>query len=225
MAPLNLIHNLMPNVPLKNAVQETLSRAFPKASINMLISSALKLAYQDAGMYQSMPQYAKYVNKLSQSILGPNKYLGINFSANSNKLNVWDGTQPVSTGDISYLDLIGQPTWIDMFQVNIKVVLRAGLQIGSHLTLPPTLMTTGAGSFAPNVPEQKKNLAFSGDFIVTRVLHIGDFRNPDGSSWCTNYEATFQGATTGANPVTSAVDSSQGQPNITVKTIGGTVSR
>jgi hypothetical protein len=40
------------------------------AQLNIKISQGLKLAYQDAGMYQSMAQYAVYIKKLSHSILG-----------------------------------------------------------------------------------------------------------------------------------------------------------
>lgn len=195
-APLNLIHNLMPNMPLSSAIQETLSRAFPQANINMLINNALKLPYQDAGMYQSAEQYAQYINNLSNSILGTNKYPGVQMSAFSSTINVWDGTNPVTTGVIAYADLIGQPTWVNIMQVHAKTVLRSDLRVGSFVTLPNTIMGLQQDSNVPlntgQAAPQRTNLSFPGNFVVTRILHIGDFRNPDGSSWCTNFELTPQ---------------------------------
>ena len=132
-------------------------------------------------------------------------------------MNVWDGSKPVSTSEISYLDLIGQPTWIAIKTVNVKTVLRSGIVVGSHFKIPPTLMTTSADSFSPMYAEQKKNLAFTGDFICRRVLHVGDFRNPDGANWCTNYEGINQGETTGAPVEPPPPTPPQGQPNITVR--------
>src|SRR5262245_7571869 len=76
-APINLIHNMMPNMPMSAAIQDTLSKAFPQANVNVAISSALKLGYQDAGMYQNMEQYAGFIQKLSQSILGIKNYVGV----------------------------------------------------------------------------------------------------------------------------------------------------
>jgi hypothetical protein len=68
--PLNFIHNMMPNMPLSSAIQETLGKVFPNADLKVLISSALKLGYQDSGMYQNLTQYASYIKKLSHSIMG-----------------------------------------------------------------------------------------------------------------------------------------------------------
>jgi hypothetical protein len=219
-APLNLIHNLQKNVQLKSAVQETLSRVFPNAKLNILISSALKLGYQDAGIYQSLPQYVGYLNKLSQSILGPKNYLGIHVSSFSNTLNVWDGTTAISKSEIDYLDLIGHPTWIDPNTISVKVVLRANLNVGSQATIPQTLMNVTSDAIIPYTPTQKTNLPFSGTFTVTKVLHIGDYRNPDGANWCTNYEMVSVGATSGATPTENAVASSNQSPTVVTPSTG-----
>jgi hypothetical protein len=210
VSPLNIIHNMMPNIPLSSAMQETLSKAFPQASINTLISSGLKLPYQDAGVHQSVEQYIGYINKISHSILGTKNYLGVNISSFSKTINVWDGTSPVSEGEITFLDLIGQPTWIGVNMVSVKTVLRCDLRVGSRVTIPQTLMGVQSDAILPMAPAsaQRTNLSFTGTFIVRRVLYIGDFRNPDGASWSTNYELILQGATVGQNDASSAVDQS-----------------
>jgi hypothetical protein len=80
-SPLNLIHNMMPNMSLSSAVSETLGRAFPQGDANIGISDKIKLGFQDAGMYGNMNQYANYVQKLSQSVMGIKDYPGVNMSS------------------------------------------------------------------------------------------------------------------------------------------------
>jgi hypothetical protein len=108
----------------------------------------------------------------------------------NNTINVWDATQPDTAGSINPWDLIGQPTWIDIIKINVKTVLRADIHVSQTFTLPAgTLIGMTSDAVIPMTPEQKTSLSFSGLFFVTKILHIGDFRNPDGASWCTNYEA------------------------------------
>jgi hypothetical protein len=178
-------------------------------------------------MHQSIDQYAGYINKISQSIMGTNRYPGVNISSFSNTINVWDGTYPVSSGDISYLDLIGQPTWLNINTVSIKIVLRGGLHIGGTVTLPQTLVGFGgADSQVGGVPDQRSHISLPGSYLIVKVLHIGDFRNPDGASWSTNLEVLTQGSIP-AQPSTESTTLPQneepffpGTKNITVKPIG-----
>jgi hypothetical protein len=93
--PLNLIHNMMPNMPLSAAIQQTLKTAFPGAKINMSISPGMLLPTQDAGMYQSLTQYAAYINQLSQSILKIPGYTGIQMSSHGTSLDIWDIFSPL----------------------------------------------------------------------------------------------------------------------------------
>jgi hypothetical protein len=196
-APLNLIHNMMPGMDLSGAIQDTLSKAFPQANINVLISQGIKMGYQDAGMYQSVEQYADYIQKLSQSALGSKGYQGVQLTSYNNTLTALDFTKPVSNGEINYLDLIGQPTWLDVQTISVKVVLRGGLHVGSYVTLPQTLVNfAGADAMIPgNAPDQRTHISLPGVYKVAKILHIGDFRNPDGASWSTNYELLTSGAT------------------------------
>jgi hypothetical protein len=192
--PMNLVHNLQPNQWLGSAIQETMSRAFPHSKLNLQISPNLKLGNQDAGVYQNMEQYAHYIQKLSNSILGTSNYLGIRFTSHDNTNDVWDGTVPLGSGVISYLDLVGQPTWIDPTTISVKCVMRSDLHNGMQLTLPPgILVTLNEGSQIPGASVQRTNIAVTGSFTILKVMHIGDFRNPDGGGWTTNYEAIIPG--------------------------------
>jgi len=192
--PLNLIHNLLPNMPMSDAIQQTLSKAFPKANLNINISPQLKLPYQDAGAYQNIPQYASYLKKISQSIMGSSNYHGIQISSHGNTLDVWD--HPIGEGHIQFGDLIGQPTWIDFQRIHVKTILRSDIRVGMNIDIPQgILMQMGPDSIMPFSSTQRSNISIPGTFIVEKVLHIGAFRNPDGNYWCTNIEASASQAT------------------------------
>ena len=205
-APLNLIHNLMPNMSLRSAIQQTLSKAFPQGKVNMLISGALKLPYQDAGMYQNMPQYANYIKNLSHSLLGTKGYQGVNMTSHDNTINVWDGTQASGIVNIDFLDLIGQPTWLSLQKIQIKCIMRGDIHPPNRVTLPPGILATltpdaiiGATS-----SQQRTNLTLSGSGIVAKAVHIGDFRNPDGVGWSSTYDVIWDDGS--AAPQTDASD-------------------
>jgi hypothetical protein len=205
-APLNIIHNMGGGGGggggLSSAISQTLSIAFPQGAANVAISPGLQLGYQDAGFYQNLQQYTQYISSLSQSILGIKDYIGVQFSAKDNTINVWDGTTPVGEGQIAAIDLIGQPTWIDINKITIKTMLRGDITCGMVVTLPPTLIGLSPQAIIPGAaaPEQKTNTSFSGSFLVWRILHIGDFRNPDGVGWSSNFECIFLGAVSATSP-------------------------
>jgi hypothetical protein len=205
-APLNIIHNIGGGGGggggLSSAIQQTLSIAFPRGNANVAISPGLQLGYQDAGFYQNLQQYAQYINSLSQSILGIKNYIGVQFSAKDNTINVWDGTTPVGEGQIAAIDLIGQPTWIDINMISIKTILRGDITCGMVVTLPQTLISLTPQAIIQGGPasEQKTNTSFHGAFLVRRILHIGDFRNPDGVGWSSNFECYFLGEVSATSP-------------------------
>jgi hypothetical protein len=220
-APINFMHNMQPGQPLGSAIQETLQRAFPAASIRVAISPNLVQSHQDSGTYSNFRQYAKAMEDLSHSILGPESsgYYGAQFSTKANYVDVWDFSQPIErTVTIDPLDLIGQPTWIDIAKINIKTVLRGDIMSSQELILPPNLLTTiGGGSTvhlsAGPLPLQRARVGISGKFYVTKVRHVGDFRNPDGVGWSTDIECIWQSAASGQNQATKQNQSSSAVQN------------
>jgi hypothetical protein len=203
--PLNLIHNLLPNMPLSGAIQQTLSKALSGVPLRIAIHPSLKLAYQDAGMYQNMTQYIGYLNKLSQSILGATQgdknYLGVAASSKGLSLDIWDGTKAFGTTDVTAGDLIGQPTWVGRYLVQVKVVMRNDIDINTDVTLPATIYNVGPeGNLPFATSAQISNITIPTTIRVQHVRHIGDFRNPDGNSWCTIIEGNPVGGLISLTP-------------------------
>jgi hypothetical protein len=193
--PLNLVHNLMPNMPLSTAIQQTLNTAFPGLKLSMSISPNLKLPSQDAGIFQSMTQYAAQIKQLSQSILGTaNNYSGVKMVTNGQILKVFDTASPPINGErqIQFADLVGQPTWSGINEINITCVMRCDVQIGDVVTLPPGLLT-GVGMNAGYSGALAGAISFQGSFDVTQVRHVGNFRDPNGNAWVTVITATVRG--------------------------------
>lgn len=197
--PANLVHNLLPNMPLSTAIQQTLTTAFPGVNVKMNISSALKLAYQDGGVYQNLTQYASYIKSLSASLLnGVNSGLakqGVDIIPHGNDAIVTDWVQPTATVMLDYTDLIGQPTWTNAVTVQFSSVLRADLYPTVAVSFPQTLfgvtLTTAAIDnpsdpafpFSGQLTSNQNPLIFNGTIQLQSVRHVGDSRSPDGSQW------------------------------------------
>jgi hypothetical protein len=199
--PVNLTYNLQPNTLLSSAIQQTLQKAYPNATIQINISPSLKLGYQDAGVYQNLMQFATYMRQLSFSIMGTTNYSGIRMWTQGSTIHVGDGTQQNSSGAIAlnYQDLIGQPTWIDVDIIQIKTVMRSDLVIGKQVTLPQGIPVTSTSQAALPLSStalsyaQSFPLTFTGTFLIQdTVKHIGDSRHPDGAQWCTIIECAGQ---------------------------------
>jgi hypothetical protein len=225
--PKNIVHNMAPNTPLSQAIKSTLSTAFPGKKINVNISDRLKLAYQDAGFYQSLGQYSSYMRQLSLDIInGPQKanqtnpqsnYKGISIVPDGDTINVSDDTKSSTNIKISYIDLVGQPTWIAHNTISIKVVNRADIKPTNHVTLPPTLVTTtGAGAFtaanggAGDVGTGAGPVSFQGDFLISQVRHVGNFRQPSGDAWVTILTGVSQESDQAGSGTTGGSKGTQG---------------
>ena len=223
----NIVHNMPSGTPLSTAIKNALSVAFPGASLNINISPKLVLNYPDWGFHQSLEQYGNYLKALSHSILGtPNTsgYAGVAVAVQGNNIKVHDGTVKGSAIAIKYEDLIGQPTWIDLNTVQVTTVLRGDISpTGSggttQITLPQTLTTMteqGASASLANGGFTGLNgnlLTFQGTWDVQSVRHIGRFRDPDWSAWCSIIEAIQSNSSSGAGGVAAptTVESTGGQ--------------
>lgn len=186
--PANVIHNWPQNTPLSSSIQNTLSRAFPQYTPQINISPNLKLNYNDWGFYETIGQYATYIQNISRTIMGGVKnYLGVRMAAQGSKIVVFDGTQSSGAKQISYTDLIGQPVWTGINTIQFKCVMRGDININDMVTMPPTLATLTASS-GTAVGGAASNL-IQGTFRVMQIRHTGNFRQPDWPSWCSTFDA------------------------------------
>jgi hypothetical protein len=182
--PANIVHNWQQGQPLSAALQSTLATAFPGFTPKVSISSKLVLPFTDTGFYPTIEAFAGYIRQISQKIMGNTTYPGVQIFTQGKNVVATDGTQKTTAKQIAFQDLIGQPTWLGFNIVSVKTAMRADIGVGDTVTLPQTLATVSAQS----APQFRQGSGFQGSFFVRQVRHLGNFRQPDGNSWCTVFE-------------------------------------
>ena len=114
------------------------------------------------------------------------------YPASNNQFNVQDWNEPGAAAqtakkNVSYQDLIGQPTWIDAPTISFKTVMRADINVGDYIKLPNTVATSTPQSVIGTPLRNRPT--FQGLFQVQIVRHLGNFRQPDAASWVTVFNA------------------------------------
>lgn len=180
--PKNFSFNWIKGQPLSEAIQSTLSVALPDFKLNINISNNLVLSNTQPGFYQSLPQFATYIKQISQGIMiGNSTYQGIKMIIGNGAINIFDGTSQTSPKEIIFSDIIGQPVWLNLSQIQLRVVMRADLSVSDFISLPPIIGQTTPNSFA-NV---KNQTVFQGIFQIQSIRHVGNSRALSGSDWVT----------------------------------------
>lgn len=170
---------------LSVAIENTLRVAFPTYEREINISPNLKLPSDQPGFYGTMLQFARFVNEISRSIVQGNDYRGVQILLKEKKFIVLDGTRKTAPRPIEYTDMIGQITWLSSASVSITTVMRADLQSGDYVNLPPFLGITVPQSFS----QARISESFKGVWQITSVRHTGRFRFPSATSWVSVIEA------------------------------------
>ncbi|GAB0119908.1 hypothetical protein [Acidisoma sp. 7E03] len=201
--PGNLMLTCRAGQTLSNALQQTLSTAYPNYQINIQISDQVKWGHDVIGPYTTLEGLATGVYNITHGMLGSG-YAGVSISVENNTINVFDGTVPSQKViQLAYTDFIGQPTWIDQNTMQLFCAMRADLPLGAIIKMPigtnmapgltnaPGFVTTTANS-APN--ELNYPLTFQGQFQVNQIRQIGHLRDPSAEGWqtvvtCTPWKA------------------------------------
>jgi hypothetical protein len=201
----NLVHNQPAQQPMSTAIQNAIQTAFQGFTANVKISPNLVRPNDERGFYQSLGQYATFLNQASHDIIKTAGYLGVQVSVQGNTINVFDGTQgQTGAKTINPQDLIGQPIWTNVKTCQFMTVMRGDINVGDTITLPTSLaaLTTNA---APAAPGGTNTNIVQGSFLIQNVRHVGNFRQRDWSSWCTIFDgiqgASSGGGTSGGTPL------------------------
>ncbi len=193
--PANFVVSWQAGTPLPSAIAQTLKTALPNLKQTIQIGSNLVLSYDEKGVYQSLKQFAPYVNAVTKSLTPGGK--GVHIATKGDAVLVWDGSvQPAANAvkQIQFQDMLGQPTWIDPQTIMVKLVLRGDLELCDVISIPPSIATTSAASY---LRFQDKS-SFTGRFVISQLHHWGNFRTPEASAWNTTVWAFSQPA--GAAP-------------------------
>lgn len=187
--PANLSFNWEKGQTLQDAVTRTLTTAYPGAIITGSFSSTLVYTETQPGFYQTLEQFAAYVLAASQSVILTEGYLGAQIRATPTGFELFDGSTLKSPKAISFLDLIGQPTWLDILTLQARVVMRADLSVNDMVTLPAGTNPIGTEN---NYAQNRNKASFQGTFMVKNIRHLGDSRQPSADSWVTVLDLVSQ---------------------------------
>lgn len=193
--PGNYVLNWKAGQPLSTALQNCLSVAHPNMPTLFGISDRLVQAHDEIHFCSTLEEVAQLVQEITNGQFLGDEYPGVFIAINAGVIHVFDTTQPPpATVQINFTDLVGQPTWLDAGTMQLMVVMRGDIQVGSYLKMPQGF-TSGAGStiFQPNDNSTSAfnyNLTFAGTFLVTDVRHIGHFRSSSGEDWVTVINCT-----------------------------------
>lgn len=180
----NIVLNWAAGTQLGDALRSTLATAFPGRTINVQVSSGIVQPRQETGYWSSLEQFAIWLKAKTIGAIGLN-YPGVDITVTENGVRAYDATSPATTRDIDFLDLIGQPTWINPATVQVICVMRADVNVGDYVRLPKTAPVT-----TPQSQSQYRNSSvFQSSFLVQQVRHVGAYRTPDAASWVTVIDA------------------------------------
>lgn len=186
--PGNFVLNWQQGQPLSSALQNCLSVAYPNVPLSINISPQLVQASTEVHHCGTLEELAQYVREVTNGQFLGQQYSGVRMTMQNGTLSAFDSTWQPPIVQLNFTDLIGQPTWIDVNTVQIPLVMRGDLQIGTAVKMPVGLsgkagqVLTSGNSLPSSMNYQT---TFSGSFLIVEQRHVGNFRSPDGSSWAT----------------------------------------
>lgn len=192
--PVNIVHYWLKGTPLATALKSVLGAAFPEWNINVNISPDLVLPYDDHGVYPDISRYARYIQAVTKPILGGN-YNGVFITSNTGTttIDITDNSKNASTvTQINGADLIGQVTWLNLTTIQFSTVMRSDLQISDVVSFPKYVFAQAQTSSSSD-SQARNSVTFTGNFVVSRVQHFGNSREPDAQSWVSSYQAFITG--------------------------------
>jgi hypothetical protein len=190
--PANLTTTWKKGINLGQMLTKMINTAYPGLTVDCNVNSNLVLNQDEPGFFGNLWQLSQYVHEISKHIMTGNKdYPGVNMVVHGNKITISDGTVQPTPTQIAFDDLIGQPTWLGVSQMQFRTPMRADINVLDNVTMPAGLVTNTAqtGIFVKNKP------IFQGTFTVIRIRHAGNFRQPDGNSWLSIFDCLSTPAT------------------------------
>lgn len=182
--PANLVFDWTAGTPLSYAISASLTTAYPNLKQSITISPNIVLAHDEKGVYETLSQFARYLEGITVGLFGTN-YIGVQIVLQQDRFVVYDNSGQSNPIQIAFTDLVGQPTWVSSNIVQITTVMRGDIQAGNYVQLPQGIL--GQPGFVITVPQSQSQArsqsGFQGPLYVQQIRHIGSFRDPAGTSW------------------------------------------
>lgn len=178
-APGNFVFNWQKGQDLSDALQQTLSTIFPNVAIKFQLGETYVAPRTDIHFCASFAQLSTHIYQLTGAV---------RMRYQAGEILIFDGGAASETVHLAFADFVGQPTWIDRNVVQAKLVMRGDITVGRKIKFPaqyeglPGFEQIQQAAY-PNFYKYKS--AIQGEFFVSQMRHIGNFRDPDGDAWVT----------------------------------------
>jgi hypothetical protein len=182
--PGNIVLNWPAGTPLSQALKQTFSIAYPGSPTSINISGNLVQAHNEVHFCPTLDQFAQTVAEITEGNFGNRVNMGIQ----GGQMIAYDSSYAPMPMQLAFTDFVGQPTWIALNTIQIKMVLRADLNLGGIIAMPqglqnlPGFVTTTANSYPSNA---KYQTTFQNNFTIQELRQIGNFRSKDAAQWAT----------------------------------------
>jgi len=187
--PINLTIDWKAGGSLADALRATLRAAFPAPyTLTINISPRLVLPQDQPGYYATMLQFATFVRNISLGIIRDRGYPGVQISLRGTEFIIQDGSTRTPPKAIMFTDLVGQIVWLSANTISVTTVMRADLQPGDFVELPPNLSFLQSLTTAQSQSQARARDAFAGMFQINNARHTGRFRASSGMSWVTTFQ-------------------------------------
>lgn len=166
---------------MQAAISQTLlNMGIKSPSVN--VSDKLRVSSDASGYYRNVNEFAQAINDLSRQIITDPNYKGVKVIKTDTGYKATDNTTPGdASSKIVFTDLIGQPVWLDLLTVQIKVVMRSDIRVGDTVEFDTSKINIS--KTAKSFSQLKNDVVYTGKAWVSSVRHIGNFRQPDANSW------------------------------------------
>lgn len=184
--PANIVLNWKANTTLSDALSPCLQTAYPGYKVVVNINPGLVVGNDQPAYYQSLTQLSQFLNQKTKAIIG-GSYPGVSIKCIGTTITAYDNynASQQAAKEIAFTDLVGQVTWIAPQTVMATCVMRGDLEVGMMVKMPPGQIAIQAQSFS----QFRQSSAIQGTFVITKLRHIGNFRQPQGTAWVTTVEA------------------------------------
>jgi hypothetical protein len=178
---------------LGDMLQAVLGHIMPGVTAKIQVSDDRTAPMDMPGQYQTFAQFSQWLNYNTRGKFGDDDS-GVSLAFDGNVVVAFETkpslAKPERTRDIAAIDLIGQPMWMGWGTVQVTTVLRGDLDIADAIKLPKDFISeVKLAPVFPNnagVMRAPDSINFGGGtFMITRLQHFGNFRQPDATAWTT----------------------------------------
>jgi hypothetical protein len=168
---------------LSDALLHCLQVAYPNFPITITISPDYVNDHDEHHASTTLEDLAMFVGDYTEQQFNRR----VDISIQRGEVIVYDSTYKPGPIQFNFTDFVGQPTWIEPNTIQIKTVLRADIGLGDIVKMPeglqnaPGVITTTGASLPSSI---KYKSTFQNTFTVIESRAVGNFRSPDGASWC-----------------------------------------